>query len=75
MMEPAGEEASFDLNRSDGAPGERIAPRPVNFCIWDIAVAVSFFSRLKKGRIRKRINRTRGLARGDVFEHTEIFNN
>ena len=42
---------------------------------WDNAVAESFFSSLKKERIRKRIYKTRDLARADVFDYIEIFYN
>ena len=42
---------------------------------WDNAVAESFFSSLKKERIRKRIYKTRDLARADVFDDIEIFYN
>ena len=41
---------------------------------WD-AVAESFFSSLKKERIRKRIYKTRDLARADVFDYIEVFYN
>jgi putative transposase len=34
---------------------------------WDNPVAESFFSSLKKERIRKQIYRTRDLAKADVF--------
>ena len=40
---------------------------------WDNAVAESFFSSLKKERIRKRIYKTRDLARADVFDYIEVF--
>jgi len=40
---------------------------------WDNAVAESFFSSLKKERIKKRIYRTRDLARADVFDYIEMF--
>ncbi len=40
---------------------------------WDNAVAESFFSSLKKERIRKRIYKTRELARADVFDYIEVF--
>ena len=36
---------------------------------WDYAVAESFFSSLKKERIRKRIYKTSDLARADVFDY------
>ena len=34
-----------------------------------------FFSRLKKERIKKRIYKTRDLARADVFDYIEVFYN
>lgn len=34
---------------------------------WDNAVAESFFSNLKKKRIRKRIYKTRDIARADIL--------
>ena len=42
---------------------------------WDNAVAESFFSSLKKERIKKRIYKTRDLARADIFEYIEMFYN
>ena len=42
---------------------------------WDNAVAESFFGSLKKDRIRKRIYKTRELARADVFDYIEVFYN
>jgi len=42
---------------------------------WDNAVAESFFGSLKKERIKKRIYKTRDLARADVFEYIEMFYN
>ncbi|SFD38513.1 Integrase core domain-containing protein [Devosia psychrophila] len=42
---------------------------------WDNAVAESFFSRLKKERIRKRVYKTRDLARADIFDYIEAFYN
>jgi len=42
---------------------------------WDNAVAESFFSSLKKERIRKMIYRTRDNARSDVFDYIEVFYN
>jgi len=42
---------------------------------WDNAVAESFFSSLKKERIKKRIYKTRDLARADIFDYIEIFYN
>ena len=35
----------------------------------------SFFSSLKKGRIRKRVYKTRDMARADVFDYIEVFYN
>ncbi|MCT2386551.1 IS3 family transposase [Erwinia pyrifoliae] len=42
---------------------------------WDNAVAESFFSSLKKERIRKRMYKTRELARADIFDYIEVFYN
>lgn len=42
---------------------------------WDNAVAESFFSSLKKERIRKRVYKTRDMARADVFDYIEVFYN
>ncbi len=42
---------------------------------WDNAVAESFFSSLKKERIKKRVYKTRDLARADVFDYIEMFYN
>ena len=42
---------------------------------WDNAVAESFFSSLKKERIKKRIYKTRDLARADIFDYIEMFYN
>lgn len=42
---------------------------------WDNAVAESFFSSLKKERIRKRIYKTWNLARADIFDYIEVFYN
>lgn len=42
---------------------------------WDNAMAESFFSSLKKERIRKRVCKTRDLARADVFDYIEVFYN
>lgn len=36
-------------------------------------MAESFFRSLKKKRIRKRIYKTRGLARADIFDYIELF--
>ncbi len=42
---------------------------------WDNAVAESFFSSLKKERIRRQIYRSRSLAKADVFDYIELFYN
>ena len=42
---------------------------------WDNAVAESFFSSLKKERIKKQIYKTRDQARADVFDYIEMFYN
>lgn len=42
---------------------------------WDNAVAESFFNSLKKERIRKRIYKTRDLARVDIFDYIDVFYN
>jgi len=42
---------------------------------WDNAVAESFFGSLKKERIKKRVYKTRDLARADVFDYIEVFYN
>lgn len=42
---------------------------------WDNALAESFFSSLKKERIRKRIYRTRNEAKAHLFDYTEMFYN
>jgi putative transposase len=42
---------------------------------WDNAVAESFFSSLKKERIRKRIYKTRDLATADISDYIEAFYN
>jgi putative transposase len=44
-----------------------------NCCIN--AVAESFLSSLKQERIRKRIYKTREMARADVFDYVEVFYN
>ena len=41
----------------------------------DNAVAESFFSRLKKERVNKRIYKTRDLARADIFTYIGMFYN
>jgi putative transposase len=42
---------------------------------WDNAVAESFFSSLKKEKIKKRIYKTRELAVADIAEYIESFYN
>lgn len=42
---------------------------------WDNAVAESFFSSLKKERIRRRVYRTVEEAKADVFDYLEMFYN
>jgi putative transposase len=42
---------------------------------YDNAVAESFFSSLKKERIRKKIYKTRQDARADLFDYIEVFYN
>jgi putative transposase len=42
---------------------------------YDNAVEESFFSSLKKERIRRRIYRSREEARADVFDYIEVFYN
>ena len=42
---------------------------------WDNAVVESFFVSLKKERIKKRIYKTRDLAREDIFDYIEVFYN
>jgi putative transposase len=42
---------------------------------WNGAVAESFFSSLKKERIKRRIYKTRDLARADVVDYIEAFYN
>ena len=42
---------------------------------WDNAVAESFFSSLKKERIKKRIYRNREIAHADISEYIESFYN
>ena len=41
----------------------------------DNAVAESFFQLLKRERIKRKIYATRDLARQDIFDYIEIFNN
>lgn len=38
-------------------------------------MAESFFSSLKKERVRKRIYKTRDMTRADIFDYIEVFYN
>lgn len=58
---------------SGGAGSVRPQSRRGN--CWENAVAESFFSSLKKERIKKRIYKTRDLARAEVFDYIEMFYN
>lgn len=40
---------------------------------WDNAVAECFFSSLKKEKIKKRIYKTRDMARSEIFDYIEMF--
>lgn len=42
---------------------------------WDNAVAESFFSSLKKERVKRRVYKTRDLAKADIFDYIEAFYN
>jgi len=42
---------------------------------WDNAVAESFFSSLKKERVRKKVYKTHADARADLFDYIEVFYN
>lgn len=42
---------------------------------WDNAVAESFFSSLKKERIKKRIYKTREMANAEIYDYIEMFYN
>ena len=42
---------------------------------WDNAVVESFFGSLNKERIKKRIYKTRAMARADSFDYIEVFYN
>ena len=42
---------------------------------WDNAVAESFFSSLKKERIKKRIYKNREMAASDISDYIETFYN
>ncbi|MFH1311804.1 MAG: IS3 family transposase [Candidatus Eisenbacteria bacterium] len=42
---------------------------------WDNAVAESFFSSLKKERVRRKIYRTKEEAKADLFDYIEMFYN
>lgn len=56
--------------------GNDLTPSMSRRCnYWDNALAVSFFSSLKKERVRKRIYKTRDMARPDIFDYIEVFYN
>ena len=42
---------------------------------WDNAVAESFFSSLKKERIKKRIYKNRDIAKAEIYDYIEMFYN
>ena len=42
---------------------------------WDNAVAKSFFSSVKKERIKKRIYKTREMANAEIYDYIEMFYN
>jgi putative transposase len=42
---------------------------------WDNAVAESFFSSLKKERIKKRIYKNRDIAKAEIYDYIEVFYN
>ena len=42
---------------------------------WDNAVAESFFSSLKRKRVRQPVDKNRELARADVFDYIDVFCN
>ena len=42
---------------------------------WDNAVAESFFSSLKKERIKKRIYKSRDIANAEIYDYIEMFYN
>ena len=42
---------------------------------WDNAVAESFFSRVKKERIKKRIYKIRGIGNAEINDYMETFYN
>ena len=45
-------------------------------CKWGrVTVIELFFSSLQKERIRKRVYKTRGMTRADVFDYIEVFYN
>jgi transposase InsO family protein len=60
---------------ASGSARERIEHVASRMCRAAFAVAESFFSSLKKERIRKRVYKTRDLARADVFDYIEMFYN
>ena len=42
---------------------------------WDNAVAESFFSSLKKERMKNRICKTRDMANAEIYDYIELFYN
>lgn len=42
---------------------------------WDNVVVASFFSSLKKERIKKRIYKTRDIANAEIYDYIEMFYN
>lgn len=42
---------------------------------WDIAIAESFFSSLKKERIKNRIYKTHDLANAEIYHYIVMFYN
>ena len=42
---------------------------------WDNVVVESFFGSLKKEGIKKRVYKTREMARANVFDYIEVFYN
>ena len=63
---------SAEFRRFCRAHGVRPSVGRTGIC-YDNAVAESFFSSLKKERIRKRIYKTRDHAKADDFDYSEVF--
>lgn len=66
--------SSDDWQRFCRAHGIEVSMSRRGNC-WDNSVAESFFSSLKKERVRNRNYRTREEARSDVFDYIEVFYN